>query len=65
VPGPAPQTGAAVAADGAPVQDDEVAWGHIGDVRADRVHGAGGFMAEHVMFHFQLSDDCAFGKPAP
>ncbi|SHW07154.1 pyruvate-formate lyase [Mycobacteroides abscessus subsp. abscessus] len=42
----APFAGAAFAADGAPVEDDEVAGGDVGNALADRFDGAGGFVAE-------------------
>ncbi|SHW34199.1 pyruvate-formate lyase [Mycobacteroides abscessus subsp. abscessus] len=42
----APFAGAALAADRAPVEDDEVADLDVGDAVADRFDGAGGFVAE-------------------
>ncbi len=40
VPGPAPSTGAAFAAHSPPVEDDEVARRHVGDVGTDGLHRA-------------------------
>ena len=46
VPGLALEAGAALAAHGAPVEDDEVAGRHVGDALADRLDRAGGLVAE-------------------
>ena len=46
VPGAAALAGPALPADGAPVEDDEVADLHVGDTLADGFDGAGGLMAE-------------------
>ena len=48
VPGPAPLAGAALAADRAPVQDDEVAGRDRGDPVADRLDHAGRLVPEQV-----------------
>ena len=46
VPGAAPPAGPALAADGPPVEDDEVAGRDLGDVGADRLDHAGRLVAE-------------------
>ena len=46
VPGPSPATRPALAAHRPPVEDDEVARRHRGDVGAHRLHHAGGLVAE-------------------
>jgi hypothetical protein len=46
VPGLAAATGPAVPADGAPVEDDEVARGDVGDALADGLDDPGGLVAE-------------------
>ncbi len=46
VPGAAAQTCAALAAHRAPVEDDEVAGGQVGDALADGLDDAGGLVAE-------------------